>query len=620
MGGLKVCGIVGWIDYKPDLTRQAGILEVMTETMTRRGPDAGGMWLSPKAALGHRRLCVVDPEGGAQPMTAVRAKEEFIIVYNGELYNTEDLRKELLARGHSFRGHSDTEVLLASFVEWGEGCLERLNGIFAFAVWNTAQQRLFLARDRLGVKPLFYTERNSSFIFGSELKAILANPLVKPVVEQEGLAEVLVMGPSRTPGHGIFKGVWELKPGCFMWVDSRGAGRERAYWQLESREHSDSFDETVEWVKELVLDAVRRQLVSDVPVATFLSGGLDSSVLSVIAANWFRDTGPLRTYSVDYSENELYFRKNAFQPNSDAPWIKLVSEKTGTVHRNVVLETQELAEALAEATGARDLPGMADVDSSLLLFCREVKKDVTVVLSGECADEIFGGYPWFAKNNDTPSGFPWIRNTEERMKLFKPKLVEVLKPQLYARERYRQAIAEVPRLPGEAADEARMREIFYLNITRFMPTLLDRKDRMSMAVGLEARVPYCDHRLVEYAWNIPWSMKNHQGREKAVLRLALAEILPREIINRKKSPYPKTHHPAYLDAVRTKVLDLLRNRDEPLNRFVDSEAVRSFAHSGSAAGTFPWFGQLMGGPQLLAYLVQFNHWLKEYRVSVEIAF
>lgn len=613
-----MCGITGWVDWQKDLSLQGETFSGMTESLAHRGPDAAGTYIARHAMLGHRRLSVVDPEGGAQPMHRTVRGHTYVIVYNGELYNTPELRAELEQRGHRFDGHSDTEVLLAAFTEWKEQCLARLNGIFAFAVWDEREEKLFLARDRLGVKPLFYAERGSSFVFGSELKALLKSGLVKPVIDGAGLAEIFVMGPSRTPGHGIFKGVHELKPGCFMWVDRHGLGCEQPYWQLVSREHDDDLATTVRRVRELVEEAAQRQLVADVPVATFLSGGVDSSALTAIAASSFATSGkePLSTFSVDYAENELYFQKSSFIPNADAMYIRLVSERLGTVHHTVSLDNSELAAALYEATRARDLPGMADVDSSLLLFCREVKKNVTVVLSGECADEVFGGYPWFKKPEQEET-FPWIRNLDERMALLRPEITALMKPQEYLKERFHQAKSEVPGLPGESEKEARMREMFYLNITRFMPTLLDRKDRMSMAVGLEARVPYCDHRLVEYAWNIPWEMKNTGGQEKAILRLALKGLVPDEVLNRKKSPYPKTHHPEYLRAVRQKVLSILADKDAPVKRFVEQDALRRFALSDTASAHFPWFGQLMGGPQLLAYMCQVNHWLKEYNVEME---
>lgn len=614
-----MCGITGWVDWEDDLTSRRHTLELMVETLSRRGPDASGTWVSQHAAIGHRRLVVVDPEGGGQPMIRRRGERAYTIAYNGELYNTLELRQELEARGCIFlTGNSDTEVLLMAYMEWGPACVERLNGIFAFAVWSEDGQSLFLARDRLGVKPLFYLQRGSLLIFGSELKAILAHPEVMPEVDADGLAEIFVMGPSRTPGHGVYRDVCELRPGCCLLYGRNGVSLRR-YWALTSRPHSHGLDETAARVRELLTDTVERQLVSDVPVCTFLSGGLDSSAITAIAAKAFRcrGTGEVHTYSVDYAGNERHFRPDYFQPSSDAQWAGLVSNFLGTLHHVIEIDNVEMAKALEQATVANDLPGMADVDSSLYLFCREVKKNHTVALSGESADEIFGGYPWFhSKDVLNLHTYPWIRLMRQRMRFFSPELVELLKPEEYIAKRYSEALAEVPRLDGEGPVEARMRELFYLNITRFMQTLLDRKDRMSMAVGLEVRVPFCDHRLVEYVWNIPWELKSYDNMAKGILRRALAGLLPADVLNRKKSPYPKTHNPEYLTAVCDRVLNILDDYSSPLLPLINTGAVRDLAESGGAEFDRPWFGQLMKGPQFLAFLIQVDAWLRLYHVVI----
>ena len=615
-----MCGISGWVDWELDLTQQRPALMVMSEKLRCRGPDAQGLWLSPRAAFGHRRLIVIDPEGGGQPMVRRRGRETYVITYNGELYNTAELRRDLEARGYTFQGHSDTEVLLTAFMEWGTAAVDRLNGIFAFAVWNDAEQSLFLARDRFGVKPLFYAERGSAFLFGSELKALLANPAVEPVVDAEGLAEVLVMGPSRTPGHGVFRGVSEVRPGYCLVYDHDGL-HPRPYWSLQSRPHEDDFKTTVAKVGELLQDAVERQLVSDVPTCTLLSGGIDSSAITAFAQRAFeRDgRGRLHTWSVDYVGNDLYFQPNSFQPDSDAAWVSRVSKALGTDHHRVTIDTPELADALLPALRARDLPGMADVDSSLYLFCREVKKDATVALSGECADEIFGGYPWFHSEELLNTGtFPWMRSLGERMRLLSPDLRDWIKPEEYAARRYRETLAEVPRLVGEDPLEARLREMSYLNTAWFMTTLLDRKDRMSMASGLEVRVPFCDHRLAQYVWNIPWAMKNCDHRKKGILRRALARALPDDVLTRRKSPYPKTHNPSYLAAVRERLWNILDDPESPLRSFVDVSALRTFLRSEGPLFQRPWFGQLMTDAQYFAYLIQVDTWLLEYRVRIPI--
>lgn len=612
-----MCGITGWIDLKKDISIHSDVLKTMTKTLKNRGPDAEDIYVSQNALLGHRRLAVVDIEGGKQPMSRLVGSKEFVIVYNGELYNTEDIRKELLSLGYSFRGHSDTEVLLVSYIEWGQNCVEKLNGIFAFAVWDSIDKTLFLARDRFGVKPLFYAQRNSSFIFGSELKSLLVNPKIDAELDGEGLAEIFALGPSRTPGNGVFKNIYELKPGYSMLVSSNGC-KVSKYFSLTSQPHEDDFEKTKETIRSLVLDTIERQLVSDVPICTFLSGGLDSSTITAVAANHFKSKGlgQLHTYSVDYVDNDLYFKPSLFQPNPDAPWVKLMSEAFNTNHHYYTIDTPLLVAALQGAFEARDLPGMADIDSSLWLFCREIKKEHVVSLSGECADEVFGGYPWF--HNDavmSTNTFPWSRNLEERKKVLSPELLDMIKPDEYVERRFRETLEQVPRLPGEDALEAKRREMFYLNIYWFMSTLLDRKDRMSMAAGLEVRVPFCDHRLVQYAWNIPWSMKSYNGREKGLLRESLKGLLPDEILFRKKSPYPKTHNPAYEKAVSTWLSDILEDTASPLLSLVNMKQLKTMMNNSSDYGK-PWFGQLMATPQMFAYLIQVDMWMRKYDIRI----
>lgn len=611
-----MCGIAGWIDYKENLTERKHIIDKMSETLARRGPDADGIYLKKNACLIHRRLIVVDPENGIQPMTIEKGNAKYTIVYNGELYNTEDLRKELLEYGYSFKGHSDTEVLLTSFIHWGEDCLERLNGIYAFAVWNDLEEKLFMARDRMGVKPLFFYIHKESIIFGSELKTLLANPLIQPVINKEGLTEIFFLGPGRTSGNGVIKGVRELKPGEYAIFDKKGL-RIKTYWYLKAEEHQDNIEKTIEKIRDLIIDAVKRQLVSDVPLCCFLSGGLDSSIISKIAANEYKfmNRGKLNTYSVDYVDNQKYFKASVFQPNSDKKYIEHMVNEIGSIHHEVILDHVDLAEALYDATLARDLPGMADVDSSLLLFCKEVKKDFTVAVSGECADEVFGGYPWYHNKEilfeDT---FPWARSLEIRKSILKQGVLD--DGEEYVRQKYQDTINSVDVLPGDEKFNTRMRQMFALNINWFMQTLLDRKDRMSMYNGLEVRVPFCDHRIVEYAYNMPWSIKALNGREKGIVRKAMEGILPDEIILRKKSPYPKTHHPKYLKIVSEKVKALANKPGSILSELINWDTVKSIVEN-PAQFTSPWYGQLMTAPQILAYILQINTWLEEFHVKIE---
>lgn len=616
---MKMCGITGWVDFKRNIHQETSSLTKMTETLAKRGPDDTNIWTTTHAGFGHKRLAVVDLVGGKQPMYKEKGENQYTICYNGELYNTEDLRKELLLKGYSFKSHSDTEVLLTAYIEWAEDCVYHLNGIFAFAIWDEKRNQLFIARDRLGVKPLFLKELNSGILFGSELKAILAHPEVKAEVDREGLAELFGLGPSRTPGSGVFKGITELRPGHALTFKTDGLKIWR-YWNVRSEEHKDSFNETVEKVRFLVNDAITRQLVSDVPLCTFLSGGVDSSAITAIAAKSYKSEGKghLHTYSIDYEGNNEFFKANEFQPDSDSKWIQLMSEKFETIHHNSVISQRDLVENLIEAVHVRDLPGMADIDSSLLWFCREIKKDFVVSLSGECADEIFGGYPWFYREDDlNREGFPWMRSTSARQSLLRNEWLNKLKLQEYVMDKYYQSIAETPVLEGESVLDKKRRELFYLNMQWFMATLLERKDRMSMGASLEVRVPFADHRLVEYVWNVPWEYKNYGNREKGLLRKALEGILPDEVLYRKKSPYPKTHNPQYTDAVTSWLKEILQDKNTVLYEFLDKDQLKQLVESSGSSFKEPWFGQLMSGPQLLAHLAQIHIWFNDYGIQIK---
>jgi asparagine synthase (glutamine-hydrolysing) len=615
-----MCGISGWVNFKKDMRNQVDIIKTMANTLGKRGPDETNIWNDVHAGFGHKRLIVVDPEGGRQPMSKQSKNGgTYTICYNGELYNTEDIRKDLLTKGYSFKGHSDTEVLLTAYIEWAEDCVHLLNGIYAFAIWDSEKEKLFIARDRLGVKPLFFSEKNEGIIFGSELKAILAHPDVDAVLDHAGLAEIFGLGPSRSPGSGIFKGIKELRPGHALAFSKDGLKTWR-YWNVKSAEHTENAEETAEHIRSLVTDAVTRQLVSDVPLCTFLSGGLDSSIITAISARGFNDQGKgqLHTYSIDYEDNDLYFKANEFQPNSDGIFIQMVSDAFQTSHHTKTITQEQLANHLLEAVIVRDCPGMADVDSSLLWFCQEIKKDFTVSLSGECADEIFGGYPWFHRTEDIErQGFPWMRSIQERQNLLSDHWRSKLSINEYVMEKYNQTISESPILEGESKEEAQRRQLFYLNMIWFMTTLLDRKDRMSMGASLEVRVPFADHRLVEYVWNIPWNIKMYGNREKGILRKAFEGILPEEVLYRKKSPYPKTHNPQYTAAVQTMLSDLLTDKSSILHEFFNKQYLQSIVESGGSAFKEPWFGQLMTGPQLLAYLAQIHIWFKAYNINIE---
>jgi asparagine synthase (glutamine-hydrolysing) len=545
---------------------------------------------------------------------------DFIICYNGQIYNTKELRETLKENGFTFNGHCDTEVLLKSYIHYGNDVVNHLNGIFAFTVWNQKKQELFLARDHFGIKPLFYTIKDNTLIFASEIKAIFEYPNISKEIDAQGISELFGIGPSHTPGTTIFKNIFEIKPAHFGIFNSSGLHLQR-YWKLISKEHADNFSQTCEKLKFLLNDSITRQLVSDVPLCTFLSGGLDSSIITKFAADYCakQDLPPLDTYSIDYVDNDKNFVKSDFQPNSDNYYIDLMNRNLHTNHHKIIIDTPELASYLEDAMIARDMPGMADIDSSLLLFCKNVKKDMTVSLTGECADEIFGGYPWFFREDALKSNtFPWSIALSERQELLNSQISKKINLKEYIDFRYQESLSEVEILDTDSKETAEKRKISHLTLNWFMQTLLDRSDRMAMYNGFELRVPFCDYRLAEYVWNIPWEWKALNGREKGLLRYVCRDFLPSEIVERKKSPYPKTHNPTYLSKVKSMLEDTMKDKNAPINNLLNRDFILDILNTDGKAFTRPWFGQLMTGPQLMAYLCQVNMWLERYQPKIDI--
>lgn len=608
-----MCGICGQISFCRNLEEYREYFYNMQNKLINRGPDQHGEYFSCDAVLMHRRLAVIDIEKGKQPMTYAVGNRVFTICYNGELYNTLEIRNRLESRGYNFFSHSDTEVVLKAYCEYGEKCVDYLNGIFAFAVWEHESKRLFLARDRMGVKPLFYYEVKGGIVFASEIKALLEHPEIDSEIDINSLSEIMLLGPGRTPGCGVFKGVKELRAGERAFFDSDGMRISR-YWQLRAKEHTDDFETTVETVQFLVTDSIKRQLVSDVELGTFLSGGLDSSIISSVTNEMFRRKGKvLHTFSVDYEDNDIFFKTSKFQPNSDTEFVRLMSDYLDSKHHRLVIGTNELKDALFLAVDARDLPGMADVDASMLLLCKSIREQVTVALSGECADEIFGGYPWFRdKQIRDTDGFPWAQSTQYRFSFLKDEFASHINPDDFVYSRYKNTVASTPKINNADGEEARMAEMMKLNIDWFMQTLLDRKDRMSMYSSLEVRVPFCDHRIVEYLFNVPWHMKNYDGYEKGLLRYAMRDYLPDEVLWRKKSPYPKTHNPAYRNAVSALLEEIIEDEASPIHTFIKKEELKRLIQSDKSQ---PWYGQLMTTPQTIAYFVQFDYWLRKFNVK-----
>ncbi len=615
-----MCGFAGFCNLKRKITSKDNIYN-MNKSLSNRGPDDNGYYYEENIVLGHNRLAVIDPEGGIQPMTERINNNTYTIVYNGQIYNADELRNELLDNGFTFNTKSDTEVLLKGYIFWKKEIINKINGIFAFAIWDSSSKELFLARDHFGVKPLFYTIIDNTLVFASEIKALFKYPRINPVLDEQSIAELFGIGPARTNGTAVFKDIYELKPASYCVFNESGIHIEK-YWKLHSKEHTDSLNQTAEKIRYYLQDSIERQLVSDVPLCVFLSGGLDSSIIAHYASNYYKNNymEKLDTFSVDYIDNDKNFQKTDFQPNSDKYYIDIMSSKLNTNHQTILLDTPALSDSLEDAMLARDYPGMADVDSSLLLFCKEVKKYATVSLTGECADEIFGGYPWFFRADSLNSGtFPWSIAIDERQNLLDNNISNRINLREYIDYRYLESLKEVEILDSDSMETAEKRKISYLTLNWFMQTLLDRSDRMAMYNGFEIRVPFCDYRLAEYVWNIPWEMKALNGREKGLLRYAMKDILPEEIVERKKSPYPKTWNPTYTETIKNKLTNIMNKPNAPINTLLDKNKILEIINTNGKSFTRPWFGQLMTGPQLMAYLCQVNMWLEHYNPRIELS-
>ena len=605
-----MCGIAGWVSYDEDARLARPVLEAMVATMARRGPDAGGTWLGRHAAIGHRRLAVIDIAGGTQPMTAERDGSQVVLTYSGEVYNFVELRAELREHGREFRTQSDTEVVLQAYLAWGEDFVHRLNGMYAFAIWDERADRLLLVRDRLGIKPLYYARTHGGIVFGSEPKALFAHPLVEPRLDANGLREAFSL--VFNTGPSIWAGVREVLPGAVVVVDRSGLSEQR-YWRIEARPHIDDLDTTVERIGELLGDTVGRQLTADVPRCALLSGGLDSSILTAMMAERLREQGErVRSFAVDYGEQDPRCTPDALQTSHDAPFASEAAAYIGTDHQTILLDSSSLLDPdnrLAVVV-ARDSPvGGGDMDISLYLLFERVRASSTVAVSGEAADEAFGGYQWFHQPLVIAAPtFPWLLGGTLPLH---PQLEATLRIREFQQDAYRSALAAVPTLDGEDASERRMRELLHISLTRSLQQLLHRKDRMSMAVGLEVRVPYCDHRLVDYVFNVPWAMKTFDGREKSLLRAVSSERVPSSILWRQKSPYPSTRDVAYNRGVADQARDALKDPHSPVRDFVDVDTVTPFLNI--EPSQLQWAQRLR-----LEWVVDLSLFLAHYNPTIDV--
>lgn len=602
-------GIAGIVSTNRKMCTEHDNVQTMTEALKHRGNSEIKIKCFDYGILGETAF--------SNALLSVKIDgNEYVICFDGLIYNNRELKNELAQRNISCSEENDAELVLLSYIKWGAGCLRKLSGIFAFAIWNNNARELFIARDRFGIKPLYFTKRNDCFLFSSEIKGLLAHPSVDAVLDKTGICEVMGLGPAQTQGCGIFKGINELLPAHCATYNKNGFNSYR-YWSLAPDMIDESFDECLEHTKDLTFDAINSQLnPKGRNMCFFLSGGLDSSAITALAAQKYGDG--INTFSLRYKGNDAFFKPTEYQPASDDYYIDLISENLKTNHTVIEITNDDLFNHLTDAVIARDVPGMADIDSSLYFLCKEMGSSFSGALSGECADEVFGGYPWFHRKEDFEANiFPWAKNIELRKSLISPDLINPNELSDYIYAKYNSSISSTPRCHGESEEEARRREIAYLNLNWFMYSLGARSERIGMNCGLEIRMPFCDHKLVEYVWNIPWKFKAYNEREKGLLRKVFEDVLPEEVLWRKKSPFPKTHNPEYEDMVCQRVVEILSEKNSAVCDLVNSDYILDLMSRPSDYGK-PWFGQLMATPQLYAYIIQLDFWLREYNIKIKI--
>lgn len=617
-----MCGFCGYVNDSKKIENDT-IISNMVDKIVKRGPNDKNVYINNNAALGHVRLSIIDVKNGNQPMIKEINNNRYVIVYNGELYNTKELKYNLISKGYDFSTTCDTEVVLNSFIEYGKDCVNMFNGIFAFAIYDKNNDYIFLARDRLGIKPLFYTvTKDNTFVFASEIKGILKHPEVTPVLDKYGIMEMFGVGPSHTPGKTFFKNIFEIEAGNIgVYTTTSGLLKEK-YWDLKTKECSDTETEAISIIHDLVTDATKKQLVSDVGICSMLSGGLDSSILTKIAHDNIPD---ITTFSIDFKDNDKNFTANSYQMTKDSDYVKIMKDYLNTNHKTIKIENEELFDLLEDSVIARDMPGMADIDSSMFAFCKYINNNnFKVCLSGECSDEIFGGYPWYYKEHlINNKGFPWALSENLRTNMLKTGILKGNELIEYIYACKENTLKNVEVLDKSSEYENRFRKTNYLTIKWFMNTLVERTDRMSMANSLEVRVPFADHRIFEYVYNLPAKMKlglysNNEPIEKYLLRKAFESELPKDIVYRKKSPFPKTYDPIYLNLVENKVYEIINNKDSKIHKILNVDFVKDMLNIHGKNLKENLFGQLMTYPQTLAYIIQIEMWLEIYNLEIEI--
>jgi asparagine synthase (glutamine-hydrolysing) len=557
-----MCGICGVFNMRKDGPISPEELARMNAQLSHRGPDDCGIYLDRFIGLGHRRLSVIDVANGKQPLG--NEDGTIWVTYNGEIYNHRELRPELSSKGHRFVTDCDTEVIVHAYEEYGQDCVSKFNGMFAFALWDEKKELLFLARDRLGIKPLHYGIYGPYFVFASEIKAILNHPVASVDVEINAIPEYLLC-TSLLDSKTMFKHIRSVPSGTTIVIEN-GVFKKHRYWSMERdgvRHAGDSFEECREGVRDLLDSAIQMQVVSDVPFGTLLSGGLDSSLVTAMAAKHV--AGRLKTFSMGYDKN-----RTLRPEGTDAHYAGLVATAYDTDHTEFVFQPQDYFDVMKRVTWHVEKP-VELTSPSLFLLYRGLKPKVTVVTSGEGSDELFAGYYFFLNRRQTerPTEFPWAPYFDEVSNLLDP----AIEKQTGYRERVRTTLADEM---GAVETEDGVNKLLFLFLKYYLVEMLERLDKTSMAWGVESRVPFLDHRLVEYVVNMPSSYKSTADCEKILLKSIATNILPVDIVKRKKRPVPIPVDPKTVFNERNRANELVQAANSRIGNYFDRKRVEDF--------------------------------------------
>ncbi len=597
-------GIAGMVNPLEDLLLQSVNICAMSDAIRSRGPNGAGHFLSPRSVL-LKRVGWTSPQHGGPTVTELAVEgKTYVLTLDGVLYNEEELLSELESKG--CKCASTSEIFIYAYTLWKDNFLNKLNGVFAFALWSVEDRTLILARDHLGVKPLFYALKGRTLLFASEIQGITSHPLFETSMDLEGLSELICLSPRHTPGSSVIKGVHQVRPGHYVRYSEEGLKSFR-YWKIEKQEHEDDLSKTLETVRELVIHSVKRQMKSPVPLCGLLSGGLYSSLMTAIVADYPQDlhSSIYNTWSVDFEKNNRYVRQRTLSGDSDTPWVRWVCRRTGTRHHYIILSSGDLVDALLDATEARGIPGMPEYDSSLLLLCREIRKDFGIVLTGDCSDEVFGANirssEYFASGKKR---LPWASNVAEKISVFKTDIIDLIKPYEFIEKCYAEALADYLKFTGDTHRLKKETEAEWFSLYWNLPCLLERLDRMSMAFGLETRVPFCDVRLVEYFWNIPQEIKRLNNMDRGLLREAMRGYLPSDILERKKSPFPRSQDPEYEAKIKSILSETVLDPGSPVKNLLNVRTLESMMKQQDMSKHYSSRSQLFG------WMIQLDHFMR----------